>query len=927
MATFPLQNYSSQGKPLWLRPGDVEVTSTFTDASISSLTVSSINGAPYEEHITAYWALYPAVSSIDAASNDIQNVKGITAETGSFEKSVTAEDINVVSTVSTNFLNVVGIPGDNYNGYLTIQDGALRANYTPAGVALRELMFGTQLFYQVGSNDYSSGPGPATGFSWTSMNAADYYMNYDIPTKALFVESTIITQNIVANNISGSVSADSISTGQITTSSLQSGVIGATNINADNISVSSLQANVFTTVSTINVISTLSSILVQCPVLEGVSSINGIPWSSLSNSSDWSLYPAISNVNGAGFDFLTSGTVSTNNVQTQSINVVSNATVGNSVIINSNMTLTTNSLSNSATDLNIITSQGVGVFPASLNLTAEGGTYGKIALTANPDPTTTIGGLITLVANSGNTSLSRIEIDAATVAIQAGAVAVPAVPGALNLLNGIGTGIEVLATVGPINIAAGTTTTVAGGTGVVLSGGTSGARVDAVAAGNSKLLVQDIYGYEPPTLSNGEYLNLHGGSNGMSLFDTVLISGKPTMAIENISSSRFISDGMTSQFQYKSSLNRFITTPSTLSSQVFAYLSDIPPPNPNPAFSSLLVQEGISSSTISLSTLFLYPSTLVRGLDAAGGVLEILEPDGSNYGQTIAQAYTMSASSGASNGTLFYQDTLDRPGFLDNAAGTHTIAYLTDVVSTFPDLTVAMSNAAYMKVQKVANFYTAEFSAPTTGTVGTNIIQSNGSGPTQSFAMNLIGNVPNYGAINYYNQAVKGQIRFMSSVGVGSVSNGGLAFDSQGLDNVMNVNCNGVFMTNLSTPSATISSILQPVGVKAIPTAGTLMAGVNYDGVAGFNSYNGKQQITSGYFVTLDNSLPGGKGQTSFKFNPQLSSIMSVQGTYFVNSSNPGITHPIWTGNATTNGGGLYSTIQIYGQENRDVWVSYTGLI
>jgi len=95
------------------------------------------------------------------------------------------------------------------------------------------------------------------------------------------------------------------------------------------------------------------------------------------------------------------------------------------------------------------------------------------------------------------------------------------------------------------------------------------------------------------------------------------------------------------------------------------------------------IPSGTSGSNLNLSTLTLLQSTLLRAEPGPGGILQVLEAQNpTSYGQVEAQSYSMGATLTGSNGILFYQDLLDRPGFLDDGAGVHTLAYLTDIPGT-----------------------------------------------------------------------------------------------------------------------------------------------------------------------------------------------------------------------------------------------------
>ena len=97
-------------------------------------------------------------------------------------------------------------------------------------------------------------------------------------------------------------------------------------------------------------------------------------------------------------------------------------------------------------------------------------------------------------------------------------------------------------------------------------------------------------------------------------------------------------------------------------------------------------------SNLNLSTLTLLQSTILRADPGPGGILQVLEAQAPNsYGQVEAQAYSMGATVNGSNGILYYQDLNDRPGFLNNSGTAFTLAYTSDIPGA-ENLAVTLSN-------------------------------------------------------------------------------------------------------------------------------------------------------------------------------------------------------------------------------------------
>ena len=159
----------------------------------------------------------------------------------------------------------------------------------------------------------------------------------------------------------------------------------------------------------------------------------------------------------------------------------------------------------------------------------------------------------------------------------------------------------------------------------------------------------------------------------------------------------------------------------------------------------------------------------------------------------------------------------------------------------------------------------------------------------------------------------------------GAVNVGSPAGSANGVLNAGSVNANTATIS-----SVTISSITQEILLDSIPhSTCTLIASQNWDYfVNSWGAYPGRQAVQGGYFINTSNATTGGNGFGTFIFPPPgLSSLQTISGTYFTNSSNPGINTPIWLGNGSPGTNGNFSTINVYGDIGRDVFVSYLGYI
>jgi hypothetical protein len=199
-----------------------------------------------------------------------------------------------------------------------------------------------------------------------------------------------------------------------------------------------------------------------------------------------------------------------------------------------------------------------------------------------------------------------------------------------------------------------------------------------------------------------------------------------------IFTSTIYSPGMTLLRSYSDPIN----TPSCPTSTIQSFGPWVQLPNANV----------VSSFNI----ITLEPSTILRG-NLSGATLEILESsDITKYGQLQSQSVALGGTVGGSNGSLFYQDVLDRAGFINNSGTTFTLAYTNDSnigVDTLEVSTINMNGTGFINWDGNASIY--EVGANTlfiTNGAGTTLdIQPTGftfteagSGGTMSFTNNLL---------------------------------------------------------------------------------------------------------------------------------------------------------------------------------------------
>jgi len=230
-----------------------------------------------------------------------------------------------------------------------------------------------------------------------------------------------------------------------------------------------------------------------------------------SDVTNWSLYPSINN------EILPNPTLTSSdfNIGSSTVGLNLNLNSNQDVVLNADRGISLNANVDGLSGQSYMNLLDVGhiqyldrgdsiLGTALIELRAKGGTYGDIEIIADPTDPTSLGvqngGLINIQANSGTgatpLNLSRVNIEAATVSMSAGALGtLVAVPASVNLLCGVGSGIQILTGVGVINSAAGGSNTVSGGLGVYLNGASAGVNVaggDLYISNGNKLRADEI---------------------------------------------------------------------------------------------------------------------------------------------------------------------------------------------------------------------------------------------------------------------------------------------------------------------------------------------------------------------------------------------------------------------------------------------------
>lgn len=332
--------------------------------------------------------------------------------------------------------------------------------------------------------------------------------NIEVDNRDILDVSGLFVSTIYSRNISGinglfsnlnisSITAGPIRASSITTRSADISNCFVSTLTARNISSFTSQTSTLTT-NTVR----LGSGLLSQGILDTLL-WNGVTVATASNEAglaNWSKYPILTGSNVAA----------SGNNQTRIGN-------GNGSVLLQGGGLT------ATTDFGQFFSNDRGIdilAPATISIYTENGQFGKIALTADSGDdiqgNLNQGGLIELIANSAlagltPAALSRINQEAATVTVSAGALGSLAfVPGSVNLLSGLGTGIQLLTATGVINVASGQALTLSAAQAVVLNGGANG--VQCTNTSGSKLQSDTLLPYQSNYTFISSFTNEYGYS-------------------------------------------------------------------------------------------------------------------------------------------------------------------------------------------------------------------------------------------------------------------------------------------------------------------------------------------------------------------------------------------------------------------------------
>ena len=296
--------------------------------------------------------------------------------------------------------------------------------------------------------------------------------------------------------------------------------------------------------------------------------LNGVPIATTSNISsvtEWSFYPAISSINCSANNILNvgdivgkTGDMNLSNVGTMTFDVLGNRALVNLSTINGAAYVPGSSgPSNqiSGTTTLDIADGGAGVSPALAEITAQNGTFGKVAVTANAGFGGISGGNISLTANGGSGSAGlygQIDIVAnqgtASGVTTGGKINITANSG---LSGGLTSAVNVNA--GGITVQSGITSPIASVAGYTFMGGNSGVNICGGLPGTIPNVpgTTYIYGTTGVEIGSDMYMtNVYPYQYGILNASDIIISGRtldvglgPHTAYVNLSTCKTIGFG------------------------------------------------------------------------------------------------------------------------------------------------------------------------------------------------------------------------------------------------------------------------------------------------------------------------------------------------------------------------------------------------
>ena len=931
--------------------GGGSAISTFTTASISSLSVSSVNGFQANDLLTSDWATFPAVNTINANNFGINYVQEID-----------------------------GIPGEPLiiNGFTT----------TIQGGGVNGMTIGTTGNILVNNNLTIQGNTVGGSANFASVNASTITANTLIALSTVNVVSTISTtvvdaQSIITDKLAVNYGEGSFAVDTDKLSGAGGAVLSAPTGNASIYLASKSDGNNQYLSMGIGANATNASIAYNS---------SGIPKGGMAVYDDLTTFGLGS---AGGISLYAQGQLSNTFITTNGINTSNISTIF----------LTASNINLSSINGNELL---ISTIIVDSNLIADSGQFQQLTATAF----STLGAEIkqglfsSIVFNPSINPTFNISVDTGFTSIGAG-------------LGSIGAGLLALAVSLPV----------AGyelgyGLGKGLNSATEPRQIN-----NINNNVYESYNYAsqlqistlgqqfstifrtistiPSTIMDLNMSTLATSTN-IEIFTSTISAPPPVLAI------RAVADPL-----------QFVSTPWSYE-QGFGQWVEIP-------------SGGLSSniSTLSLSTLTLTPSTILKG--DLPNTLEILGNDG-QYNEVVADAFVVSGAPGDPNNGAYTVNVSNKPLYIDSNFSSFTFA-LNNTPATFSKLAVSNNNPLIVQSQDLDAWgvlqlstlagddrrvdiintqndgsivFSSAPSAPGGTTLSTSLILAGsansviiGGGYTETTAtLNVVGSISslslavsgnasansvvatngNFSNISTNSVAIdnangtglfintgtipssgpyslfdtdRGSLTSyyleLAPVGIKTIlsgidtnssyqnQNAVVMFPQHSTIGIYDFNPNpayklnvggGVSASNIVAPSATfsnatISSLTQQVAVDSIPQPGCgLVALHNWDYfTSSWGHYQGKQPVIGGYFINTSNSIGSGAGYGTFLFPPGgISSLQTLTATYTNNSSNTP-NHPTWYGNQTTDANGQISTIQVFGDDGVDISVSYIGLV